>query len=68
VTYAGEHQYRKTANFKCEQKGSVPDKLESRKMEHPFCGCREFAAIPSIDKDHANRLIWKMEIEAIHQS
>ena len=35
--------------------------------EHPFYGCRKFAAILGIDKDHANRLMRKMGIEAIYR-
>ena len=36
-------------------------------MKHPFYGCRKFAAILDIDKDHANRLMRKMGIEAIYR-
>ncbi|MGL6193262.1 MAG: IS3 family transposase [Thermoguttaceae bacterium] len=35
--------------------------------EHPFYGCRKFAAFLGIDKDHANRLMRKMGIETIYQ-
>jgi len=33
---------------------------------HPFYGCRKFAVMLDIDKDRANRLMRKMNIEAIY--
>ncbi len=42
-------------------------KIDEIYMKHPFYGCRKFAAILDIDKDHANRLMRTMGIEAIHR-
>ena len=42
-------------------------KIDEIYMAHPFYGCRKFAAILDIDKDHANRLMRKMGIEAIYR-
>ena len=42
-------------------------KIDALYMRCPFYGCRKFAAILDIDKDHANRLMRKMGIEAIYQ-
>ena len=41
-------------------------KIDEIYTAHPFYGCRKFAAILGIDKDHANRLMRKMGIETIY--
>jgi putative transposase len=42
-------------------------KIDELYTNYPFYGCRKMAAILEIDKDHANRLMRKMGIEAIYQ-
>jgi putative transposase len=42
-------------------------KIDELYTKFPFYGCRKMAAILAIDKDHANRLMRKMGIEAIYQ-
>jgi putative transposase len=41
-------------------------KIDELYMRCPFYGCRKFVAIFGIDKDHANRLMRKMGIEALY--
>jgi len=41
-------------------------RIDELYMEYPFYGCRKMAAVLDIDKDHANRLMRKMDITAIY--
>lgn len=59
-TYYFQPQAESDRNLRLMQK------IDELYMEHPFYGCRKMGQVLGIDKDHANRLMRKMGIEAIY--
>ena len=59
-TYYFQPQAESEHNLKLMQK------IDELYMDHPFYGCRKMGQVLGIDKDHANRLMRKMGIDAIY--